>query len=280
MKLVDFNIPTRLDEAQRLLKQLGSTALPLAGATSLVFSAGKDDRVAVDITRLGLAGIRKENGTFRIGATTLIAALQKHHEEGWVLDRVARHFASQPIRNLSTLGGNIVRVFPWADFPVVLLALNAELVVAGDEGERMVMADEFFAGQPVRLLKTGELLTAVKVKAVPVGSGFGYGKQTRTHMGFSLMTAAAFLETDGKTILNARVGIGAGVPFPVRLKTVEDLLAGQPASETLFKESAVRGSEGLKIKSAAGNTDEYTTHLAAVTIADALTDAWKNAVGK
>lgn len=280
MKLVDFKIPTRLDEARNILKQLGSTALPLAGSTSLVFAAGKDGRVGVDITRLGLHGIRKESGTFRIGATTTIAALQKHREDGWVLDRVAKHLASQQIRNMSTLGGNLVRVFPWCDFPVVLLALNAEMVITGDGGDRTVLADEFFAGQPVRLLKTGELLAAVKVKAVPAGSGFGYGKQTRTHMGFSLMTAAVFLETNGKTIRNARVGVGAGVPFPVRLKTVEDLLAGQPASESLFKESAVRGSEGLKIKSAAGNTDGYTTHLVAVTIADALTDAWKNAVGK
>ena len=99
----------------------------------------------MDITRLGLHGIREESGTFRIGATTRIAALQKHHEAGWVLDRVAMHLASQQIRNMSTLGGNIARVFPWADFPVALLALGAEMVIAGDGGERVVGADEFFA---------------------------------------------------------------------------------------------------------------------------------------
>ncbi len=280
MKLVDFKIPTRLDEARGILKQLGSTALPLAGATSLVFAAGKDDRVAVDITRLGLHGIRKESGTFRVGATTTIAALQKHHENGWVLDRVAKHLASQQIRNMSTLGGNIVRVFPWADLPVALLALNAEMIIAVDGGERVVGADEFFAGQPTRLLKAGELLAAVKVKAVSVGTGFGYCKETRAHMGFSLMTAAAVLQADGKKIGSARVALGAGVPFPSRLKAVEDALIGKPVSEALFKEAATRGAEGLKMKSAAGNSDEYTLHLAPVVIGDALAEAWKMAAGK
>lgn len=280
MKLVDFKIPTRLDEARGILKQLGSTALPLAGSTSLVFAAGKDDRVAVDITRLGLHGIRKESGIFRIGATTAIAALQKHHEDGWVVDRVAKHLASQQIRNMSTLGGNIVRVFPWADFPVVLLALNAEMVIAGDGGERIVGADEFFSGQPTRLLKAGELLAAVKLKAVTPGSGFGYRKETRAHMGFSMMTAAAFLVVDGKKIGSARVAVGAGVPFPARLKAIEDALIGKAASESLFREAASKGAEGLKVKSVAGNTDEYTLHLAPVVIGDALAEAWKMAAGK
>jgi aerobic carbon-monoxide dehydrogenase medium subunit len=280
MKLVDFKIPTRLDEARNILKQLGSTALPIAGSTSLVFAAGKDDKVAVDITRLGLHGIRKESGTFRIGATTTIAAMQKHREDGWVLDRVAKHLASQQIRNISTLGGNIVRVFPWADFPVALLALNAEMVIAGEGGERVAGADEFFAGQPTRLLKPGELLAAVKVKSVPLGSGFGYRKEARAHMGFSVMTAAALLEADGRKIKSARVAVGAGVPFPARLKAVEDALVGKPASESLFKEAAAKGAEGLKVKSAAGNTDEYTLHLAPVVMCDALAEAWKIAAGK
>lgn len=280
MKLVDFKIPARLNEARSILKQLGSTALPLAGSTSLVFAAGKDDRVAVDITRLGLHGIRKESGTFRIGATTTIAALQKHREDGWVLDRVAKHLASQQIRNMSTLGGNIARVFPWCDFPVVLLALNAEMVISGDGGERAVGADEFFAGQPTRLLKMGELLAAVKVKAVSLGSGFGYRKETRAHMGFSLMTAAAVLAADGRKIQSARVAVGAGIPFPARMKVVEDALIGKPASESLFREAAAKGAEGLKVKSAAGSTDEYTAHLAIVVIGDALVEAWKFAAGK
>ncbi len=276
MKLVDFKIPKSLDEAQSVLKQLGPSALPIAGATSLVFTGGKDEKVAVDITRIGLEGIRRQNGTFRIGAATRLSVLQQHREDGWVLDRVAKHVASQQVRNVSTIGGNVVRVFPWADFPVALLALDAQFVIAGDS-ERTVKADEFFSGQPVRLLKPGELLAAVCVPAV---WGFGYHKETRAAMGFSVMTAAACLEADGKRIKRARVVVGAGVPFPSRIEAAEKALVGQAASEDLFKEAAAKGVQGLKMKTAVGNSDEYTAHLAAVVVCDAIAKAWAEAARK
>ncbi len=120
MKLVDFRQPARADEARAALKELGDSAAPIAGGTSMVFLPGNEEKVAVDLMRLGLDGIRRENGAFRVGATTRLAVLQKHHEAGWVLDRVAVHLASQQIRNMSTIGGNIARVFPWSDFAVAL----------------------------------------------------------------------------------------------------------------------------------------------------------------
>lgn len=276
MKLVDFRIPTRLDEARSLLKELGPSALPLAGATSLVFAPGKDPKTAVDITRLGLDGIRRDNGTFIVGSTTRLAALQKHHADGWVLDRVAERLASQQIRNMSTLGGNIARVFPWADFPIVLLALGAEMVIAGD-AERIVGADDFFSSQPARFFKGGELLTAVRVPVLGAGCGFGYRKQTQSSFGFSLMTVAAWIERDGAKVRRARVAAGAGIPFPARLGAIEQAVTGQDAGEALFADAAAKGLSGVKFKSAAGMSEEYIAHLASVLVRDALTEAWENA---
>jgi CO/xanthine dehydrogenase FAD-binding subunit len=276
MRIADFRIPEHLDEARTLLKGLGDQALPLAGGTSLVFAVGRDEKIAVDLMRAGLDGIRREHGGFRIGATTRLADLQHFRADGWVLDRVAVRLASQQVRNMSTIGGNIVRVFPWADFPVALLALDASLVILG-QGERTVGADEFFAGQPSRLLKGGDLLAAVHVKALPPGTGFGYRKETRAAMGFSLMTAAALVESDGKNIRRARVAAGAGVPFPCRLEAVEAALAGKPGKDETFREAA-KGTAGLKIRTSAGMSEEYIAHLAQVVVADALREAWTEAV--
>lgn len=275
MNITDFRIPGRLDEARAILKELGPAGLPLAGATSLEFIPGKDPKTAVDITRLGLEGIVRENGGFRIGAATRIAALQNHHEPGWVLDRVAVRLASQPIRNMSTIGGNIARVFPWADFPVVLLALNATMVI----DETKVPADEYFASQPARYFKDGALLTAIHVPAVGARVGFGYRKQTQAAMGFSLMTCAALLEADGNHIKTARVALGAGIPFPARLQAIEQALAGKAGGEEIFKAAAAQGLSGLKFKGAAGMSEEYMAHLAAVVVPDALADAWAAAKG-
>ncbi|MFH0954237.1 MAG: FAD binding domain-containing protein [Verrucomicrobiota bacterium] len=276
MKIVDFRIPTRLAEAQAILRELGPSAFPMAGGTSLVFLSGTEPKTAVDLTRLGLDGVHHEDGAFRIGAAARIASLQHFRAGGWVLDRVARHLASQQIRNMSTVGGNIMRIFPWADFPVALLALDAAMVIAGD-GERTVGSDEFFSGQPGRLLKSGELLSAIRVQKMPASAGFGYRKETRAAMGFSLMTVAAVLELRGREIAKARVAIGAGVPFPARLTSVEAAILGRKASEELFREAAAAGVKGLKLKAAAGVSDEYTAHLAEVTMADALTQAWAEA---
>lgn len=278
MRITDFHRPGSLSDARATLKRLGPAGLPMAGGTSLVFTSEKDEKVAVDINRLGLEGITRADGGFRIGAATRLAALQKHHEAGWVLDRVAVHLASQQIRNMSTLGGNIARVFPWSDFPVALLALGAVMVVVGDR-ERELGADEFFASQPARLFQSGDLLASVKVPALGAGQGFGYRKQTQTSMGFSLVTAAAFVELDGATVKKVRVAVGAGVPFPGRLAAVEQAVAGKRGGEQAFKDAAAAGVTGLKFKSGAGMSEEFIGHLAAVGVADALTEAWTLAKG-
>ena len=278
MKLVDFKQPSRADEARTVLRELGDRGVPVAGGTSMVFSPGSDPKVAVDIMRLGLDGIRREGNVFRVGATTRLAVLQKHHEAGWVLDRVAVHLASQQIRNMSTIGGNIARIFPWSDFAVALQALDAAMVI--DEGsERQIACDEYFASQPARLFKNGGLLTTILVPAVGAGAGFGYRKQTVASMGFSLMTVAAFLQIEGRTVKSARVAAGAGIPFPSRLKAVEGAVNGQAVKEGLFADAAARGLSGVKFKSNAGMSEEYIANLARVLVTDALSEAWHAAKG-
>lgn len=276
MKITDFKIPTRLDEALALLRVLGPAGLPLAGATSLVFIPEDEPKTAVDLNRIGLDGIRRDNGTFRIGATTRVAALQKHAAPGWVLNRVAQMLASQQIRNESTLGGNICRVFPWADFPAALLALGAVMVLQG-ETTREVPADEFFSAQPARLFRSGELLTQVCVPALSPGLGFGYRKVRQTATGFSMLTAAALLQLDGATIRSVRAAMSGGVPFPARCPGVEGALAGKKASEGLLREAALNGLAGLKFKEAEGMSTAYIGRLAGVTLGDVLVEAWTQA---
>lgn len=272
MKITDFALPTRLDEALALLRELGPAGLPIAGATSLVFIPADESKTAVDLNRIGLDGIRRENGTFRIGATTRVAALQKHAEPGWVLDRVAVNLASQQLRNESTIGGNICRVFPWADFPAALLVLDAVMSLQGPSA-RELSADEFFSAQPARLFGDGTLLTQVSVPALGPGSGFGYRKVRQTATAFSLITVAVFLRLEGDVVGSARVALGGGVPFPARVPAVEQALIGKKASERTLREAAAQGLAGQKFKEAAGMSAEYIGRVAAVTLGDALVEA-------
>ncbi len=278
MKIGDFKIPQSVPEAVKLLRKLGEQAMPVAGATGLRFMPDSQDRVAVDITRIGLAGIVREKSHYRIGATTTLAALADYHEDGWVLDQVARCTASQQIRNVSTLGGNVARVFPWADFPVALLALEASFIIQGGKKE-VVTADAFFDGQPVRLFQDGKLLTALKVPALKKGTGFGYHKDVRTAKGFSLMTAAALVHIQKKQIKKACVAVGAAVPFPRRVRELEAALVGQAVDSLPLAALVAETTRGIAWQGKQGMTEEYGRHLAEVVLQDVIQQAIGNAKG-
>jgi carbon-monoxide dehydrogenase medium subunit len=272
----DFVLPRSLAEARDALRALGPDGMPVAGATSLCFLRQKEPKVAVDLSRIGLAGIRAAEGGFAIGAMTTIAALREYAGDGWALDRVARRFVTEQIRNQSTLGGNIARVFAWCDFPVALLALDAAIAIASDP-PRAVKADEFFAGQPARLLGPGDLIESARVPALRAGEGFGYRKHVRVEADFSQATAAAWLRVEDGRIAGARVALGASIPMPIRLPAVEQALVGRRGAESLFKEAAANIGERTW-RSVAGFKPDYIAHLARVATADALADAWREAI--
>ena len=257
--------------------------MAVAGGTSLAFSKGPSGKVAVDITRLGLEGIRSDSECFTIGASTRIADLQDYRAPGWVLDRVARNLATQQVRNMSTLGGNLARVFRWNDFPVALLALDTSMTLQGD-AQRVIEGSKYLAQQPAQLFQPGDLLTSVRVQRLPARSGFGYRKEVRTCADFSLVTAAAVIEVEGASIKRARIAVGAALPFPRRLTKLESMLTGRSIAKGGFGENAFMkivadGTADTDWKGQAGHSDEYTGRLAVVAIRDAVEEAAIEAVG-
>lgn len=279
MKLNAYHRPTTLFEAQKLLKELGPSGIPLAGATSHSFLKNDEVKAAVDLAWLGYDRIEETDRGFVIGANTRISDIQEFHARGWVLDRVALRFVNQQIRNMTTLGGNIVRVFPWADFPVVLLALGAEMIIAGDTS-RSHPADMYFKGQPARLFTPGDLLIEVRVPLLEAGCGFGYHKETVVQSDFSILTIAAWLRLDKRTIADVRVAAGAGIPMPARLTELESTLRGKAVSrETII--SSVDGTlDAVRWKGGDGIKDDYVRQLAATHLVDVLEAAVAEAKGE
>lgn len=279
MKLTAYHRPATLADARRLLKELGPSAIPIAGATSHSFVKGDDEKIGVDLANIGYDRIAHENGRFVIGANTRIADLQNFHAPGWVLDRVALRFVSQPMRNMTTIGGNIARVFPWNDFPVALLALNATLTVTGEK-ETTHPADVFFKGQPSRLFQPGDLLTEVAVPEVGAGCGFGYHKETLVHMDFSRLTTAVWIRRDKKVISEARIAVGAGVPLPCRIPALESALVGKKYSAESISTCVESQLESVRWKGVDGCSDEYARQLARVHLVDVIQEAYQMAGGE
>ncbi len=278
MNYIDFKSPTGLAEARSMLKELGDRASPVAGSTLHVFLRDESPKVAVDILRLGLSGIRLMNGEYHIGATTTVSDLLEHRQPGWVLDRVAKAFVTQPIRNMATIGGSAVRVFPWSDLPIALLALNADLVITGDD-ERVMAAPKFFETQPFHHLQPGDLLTSVRVPALGAGQGFAYHKDRRTSTDFSRCTVAAWLALEEGRIADVRIAVGAAVPMPRRMEAAEEALKGARPGPAAFAKAVEAGIDTLRWKGLHGISDEFARHLASVLIVDVLTQAHEEAKG-
>jgi CO/xanthine dehydrogenase FAD-binding subunit len=278
MKLASYHRPTTLDEARTILKELGADGIALAGGTSHGFMRGDDEKTAVDLAWIGYDRIESSADGFVIGANTRIADLQNFHAPGWVLDRIALRFVSQPMRNMSTIGGNIARVFPWNAFPVALLALDAEMTIAGEQEEKHP-ATSYFKGQPARLYKPGDLLTTIAIPAVGPGCGFGYHKETVVNMDFSLLTLAVWMRLEKRTITGLRVAAGAGVPVPKRLTELEDALLNKAVSASAIEQAVASTVDAVRWKGGDGFSDDYIRTLASVHLVDALTEAWQMAKG-
>ena len=242
LKIAAYHKPTTLVEAAALLAEDGRTII--AGGTDLLvnprYMVGV--REVVDIRKLGLNYIRVENGWLHIGAGATMrtvaqqATLQRL--ANGILARGAAVCGSPNIRNMATLVGNVSSALPSADTPPALLALNAEVVLVGTHGERVVPLDNFFVG-PAKSVRERELISELRIPlAEDDDLQGGFYKIGRTAEDISMVNAATTLKIRDDTIAMARLVLGAVAPVPLRILRAEEALAGQPATEETFQRAA------------------------------------------
>jgi len=273
MRFKDFIIVKSAEEAVSVSMELGKEGFIMAGGTSTTYIADNSEKIAIDITRAGLSGIEKKDGGFRIGATTKIDEIARFNMDGWVLSEPAWRLATQQIRNISTIGGNISRVFWWSDFPVVLLALDAKIEIkdsCASGGKTEMNALDFFFTQPVKILKPGKIITSIWVPAVGGDCGFGYAKKTKTSPGFTICTTASMITLKEGEFEEVKVAIGGVFPFPRRLIELEKVLKGKKCNRNEVEGVVKNVVSTLKCAGREGMSSEYSAHLLSVTITDSI----------
>jgi carbon-monoxide dehydrogenase medium subunit len=180
---VELHQAATLDEAATLLARYGPTARLLAGGTDLLVDL-KTGRVSarhlVSLKRIdGLRGISKTGAELRIGALTTIAEIERsalvREEYPAILD-AASQMAARQIRNMATTGGNIACGVPCADLPPILTAMNASLALWSPGGEREVRLETFHTGARETVLRSNEVLTAIRVPQPPARFGAAYAR--------------------------------------------------------------------------------------------------------
>jgi carbon-monoxide dehydrogenase medium subunit len=189
----------------------------------------------VDITRIPeLKGVRRTaDGALEIGAATTYAELAESADV-WtcrpVVAEVASLIADVQVRNRGTIGGNVCLNLPTNHFPPVLVAVGAELTVAGPDGERRVPAEQFFESTFVTAVQPGELLTAIHVPAREPSRADAFSAMSAGVESQSIVHVVVSLRWDGE-VRDARVVLGCVAPVPARALAVERALEGAPDDE-------------------------------------------------
>jgi carbon-monoxide dehydrogenase medium subunit len=186
-----------LAEALELLERPGARAL--AGGQSLIPTLNmrlSAPELLVDITGLpGLDDIAMDRGVLRIGALATHAKIERSEEVKKhvpLLAEAVRHIAHPAIRNRGTIGGSLALADPAAEYPACMLALDADIVVAGKAGERTVKAAHFFKGLFETDLKPAELLVAVDIPAQLKDERSAFLELTRRQGDYAIVGLAAF----------------------------------------------------------------------------------------
>ena len=275
MKLppVEYEAPATVADAVDLLAEYQDEASVLAGGQSLIpLLALRLARPAVLIDINGIAelsGVSVTDGWVAIGAMTREYVAE---ESQTIADTVPLLAAALPligheaIRSRGTIGGSLAHADPAAELPAVARALDAELVVCGQSGERVVPAAEWFEGYLTTSRRPDELLTQVRFPAAERGTGISFQEVARRHGDFAIVGLAASLTLSGGAISDARLAFAGISDVPVRATGAEDFLVGEEPSPELFDEAALRATGDLNPPADLHGSSDYRRKAAAALV--------------
>jgi carbon-monoxide dehydrogenase medium subunit len=268
----DYYRPSSLADALTLLARHGDDARALAGGHSLVPAMKlrlAEPRVLVDLSRVPeLRGIVEEDGGIVIGAMTThaeLAASPLLAAKCPLFVKAAPQIGDVQVRNKGTIGGSLAHADPAADWPPVVLALDAELEVAAAAGSRRIPATEFFKDIMQTALQPGEVLRAIRVR--PSGSAVAYVKTEQKASGFALCGVAAVVNRTANRVSVAITGVSA---IPFRARDVERALQDGPLTPERIADAARSASAGAQMLSDIHGSQEYRAHLARVNVRRAV----------
>jgi carbon-monoxide dehydrogenase medium subunit len=276
----DYHAPTTVDEAVALLGEHGDEGKVLAGGQSLLpLLALRLSRpsVLIDVGRIGDLRSIDANGALRVGATTTQRAAEQSAavaDRCPLLHKAVPLIAHRAIRTRGTIGGSLAHADPAAELPAVALALDAEFVLRGPNGERTVSAADFFEGYLTTVVAADELLLEIRFPELPAESGVTFVELSRRHGDFALAGCAAAISFAGDgTISDARLAFTGVDATPVRVADAEATLRGNAPSDELWSAAGTAVSAALDPSSDIHATGKYRKHLAGVLTRRALTEA-------
>jgi carbon-monoxide dehydrogenase medium subunit len=238
-RTLSYTRPETVAEALAAYAGTDGDASYIAGGQSLVPALAlrlQAPDLLIDIAHIPeLRGISFENGWLRIGALTrhaetLADPLIARHAP--LLAEAAPHVAHPAIRNKGTLGGSVALADPAAEFPAMMLAMNAEMEIADITGAtRRVPADDFFLDLYQTALEPGELLTALHIPTVGPQHRWAFDELARRRGDYAMVGAGILAEFDHNTVRAIRIAFLSVGMTPIRAEAAEAAIAGKALTE-------------------------------------------------
>ena len=226
---------------------------------------------------LELDYISQEGNEIRIGAcTTLSDVLYSPiiEKNASALKSAISEIAGISIRNIATIGGNIMNASPAADTVPVLMVYDAKLILTGADGDRVVGITDFFTGPGETVCKKGEYLKEVRFPICTGNSKFlKYGRRKAETL--SVVNGAAYAIIEDGKFKDIRLAVGAVAPIPLRLKKIEDMLKGKVVSDELLETVLKKTDEMIAPIDDKRSTASYRGSLTKVLIKRLLREVCK-----
>jgi aerobic carbon-monoxide dehydrogenase medium subunit len=266
-----YHAPATIDDALALLRRYDGEARLLAGGQSLVPMMNfrlVAPAALIDLNRTaGLDHIVADGATLRIGAMTrqrtiefspLVAA------KAPLLREAVRWIGHLPTRSRGTIGGSIAHADPAAEIPMVLCALDGEVVARGPGGERRIAAADLFLSPLTTSLAPDEILTEIRLPVMPEGAGCAIEQFARRHGDFAIASIAAVVVHTGGGRPVVRLATGGIGPVPARLGGAETILEQQGFGRAALAAAAEKAAGLVDPLSDHNASADYRRHLTAV----------------
>jgi aerobic carbon-monoxide dehydrogenase medium subunit len=267
----DYLRPHSVDEAVTELGRAGEDAKVLAGGQSLLPLLRL--RLAYPTALIDLNGVGELRGVRRDGDELVIGSMTTHHEVLHdplvaelcpVLAQATGTVADPAVRHRGTFGGALAHADPAGDLPAVALALDAQFVIEGADGRRVVPASQFFSDYLETAVAPGEVLVEVRVPVLGPGWGSAYEKFNRVAQAWAIVGVAALVRTEGDSITESRIGLTNMGPTPLRARGTEQALAGVSTRNGGIGQAADLAADDTEPSGDLSAQPDYRRHLARV----------------
>ncbi|MDE0792912.1 MAG: xanthine dehydrogenase family protein subunit M [SAR324 cluster bacterium] len=274
----DYQRASSVSEAISLLQKHGEDAKILAGGHSLVPTMKL--RLATPGTLIDIGGISELKYINDKGDYLAIGARATHWDiessdlvaqKAPALSQAAGQIGDVQVRNRGTIGGVLAHSDPQADYPGVVLALNATIVVQGSRGERTIAVSDYFTGLWETALGEDELLTEVRIPTDRANANSCYLKFPQPASRYPFVGCAVAMDSSAGNCSDVRIGFSGVGETAFRDSGVEDALRGNTLNESAIASASAKAADARSVLSDVFVSEEYRRAMAKVYLKRALT---------